>query len=148
MEGIVVRGAAVNDKLAKVTIRGVPDEPGVAAGIFHQIAAASVVVDDIIQNISLEGQTDLSFTVEETDTDAVRDVGARLVSELGAKGLEIDDSVAKVSVVGLTQVGFAMLYDVGVWDYSFDALSLLGIVLVVAPAGWLLYVERQLLAKE
>ncbi len=55
---------------------------------------------------------------------------------------------AKVSVVGLTQVGFAMLYDVGVWKQEFGILSLVGIALVVAPTGWLLYLDRQSLIEE
>jgi len=118
MEGIVVRGAALNTHLAKVTIRGVPDRPGIAAGVFGRIAEADIVVDDIIQNISLEGQTDLSFTVAQTDADAVRDVGNKLVAELGAKGVEIEDSVAKVSIVGV-----GMRSHTGVAGKMFRALA-------------------------
>jgi drug/metabolite transporter (DMT)-like permease len=54
---------------------------------------------------------------------------------------------AKVSVVGLTQVGFALLYDVGIWGHALNALSLVGILLVVAPTGWLLYAESQKLVE-
>ena len=118
MEGIVVRGAALNKSLTKVTIRGVPDKPGIAAEVFHAIAVAHVVVDDIIQNTSLEGQTDLSFTVSRSDAAETRDVAERLVRELGAKSVEVDDSIAKVSIVGI-----GMRSHTGVAERMFRALA-------------------------
>jgi drug/metabolite transporter (DMT)-like permease len=72
-------------------------------------------------------------------------IGTGVASTLGQLFLTLafaSGPPAKVSVVGLTQVGMAMLYDVGVWGHTFGLLSLLGIVLVVAPTGWLLYTER------
>lgn len=118
MEGIVVRGAALNKELVKVTIRGVPDRPGVAAEVFHTIATANVVVDDIIQNISQAGQTDLSFTVGRTDARAIREAAERVVGELGAKGVEIDEGIAKVSIVGV-----GMRSHTGVAEKMFRALA-------------------------
>ena len=55
---------------------------------------------------------------------------------------------AKVSVVGLTQVGFAMFYDVGIWGHAFNTLSLVGMLLALAPTAWLLYVESRELVEE
>ena len=118
MENIVVRGAALNRQLAKVTIRGVPDRPGIAAEVFHAIAKAKIVVDDIIQNQSSAGHTDLSFTAAETDTQAIGDVGKALVKDLGAKGVEIDSNIAKVSIVGV-----GMRSHTGVAETMFRALA-------------------------
>jgi len=118
MEGIVVRGAALTKDLAKVTIRTVPDTPGVAARIFHQIAAANVVVDDIIQNISSDGQTDMSFTVALSDADQVAEVANRLVREIGAQAVEFDKQVSKVSIVGV-----GMRSHTGVAEKMFKALA-------------------------
>ena len=118
MERIVVRGAALNKNLAKVTIRGVPDRPGIAAEMFHAIASANIVVDDIIQNISSDGRTDVSFTVAQTEADAVSEVAARLVKELPAGGFEIDKNVAKVSIVGV-----GMRSHTGVAEKMFKALA-------------------------
>jgi aspartate kinase len=118
MEGIVVRGAAMTRELAKVTIRAVPDTPGIAAKIFHEIAAANIVVDDIIQNVSNEGQTDLSFTVAETDADDVSDVAHRLAKEIGAGAVEFDKNISKVSIVGV-----GMRSHTGVAEKMFKALA-------------------------
>ncbi len=118
MEGIVVRGAALTKDLAKVTIRAVPDTPGVAARIFHQIAAANVVVDDIIQNTSSDGQTDMSFTVALDDADQVAEVANRLVREIGAQAVEFDKQVSKVSIVGV-----GMRSHTGVAEKMFKALA-------------------------
>jgi aspartate kinase len=118
MEGIVVRGAAMTRDLAKVTLRAVPDRPGAAAEIFHKIAAANIVVDDIIQNISREGQTDLSFTVALADIEDVIDVANGLAKELGAGAVEIDKNISKVSIVGV-----GMRSHTGVAQKMFKALA-------------------------
>ncbi len=118
MEGIVVRGAAMTRDLAKVTLRSVPDRPGAAAEIFHQIASANIVVDDIIQNISREGQTDLSFTVALADIEDVIDVANGLTKELGAGAVEIDKNISKVSIVGV-----GMRSHTGVAQKMFKALA-------------------------
>ncbi len=118
MEQITVRGAALTKDLAKVTIRSVPDQPGVAAKIFHQIAAANAVVDDIIQNVSREGTTDVSFTCAVGDLPAIVEVASELVKELGAQEVMTDDRVAKVSVVGV-----GMRTHTGVAERMFEALA-------------------------
>ena len=118
MEGIVVRGAALTKDLAKVTIRAVPDTPGVAARVFHRIAAANVVVDDIIQNTSSDGQTDISFTVALGDADEVAEVANRLVREIGAQDVDFDKQVSKVSIVGV-----GMRSHTGVAEKMFKALA-------------------------
>ena len=118
MEGIVVRGAALTKSLTKVTIRGVPDRPGVAAEIFHNIAAASIVVDDIIQNISLAGSTDLSFTIAGSETDATGELCKLLAEKIGAQGIEMDSDISKVSIVGV-----GMRSHTGVAETMFRALA-------------------------
>lgn len=118
MEDIVVRGAALNRDLAKVTLRDVPDRPGIAAEVFQTIAAENIVVDDIIQNQSKEGHTDLSFTVAGADVAGVEALRQRLADELGAGHVEIDDHIAKVSVVGV-----GMRSHTGVAQKMFRALA-------------------------
>jgi aspartate kinase len=122
MEAITVRGAALVRDLAKVTIRGVPDKPGVAARIFHAIAAANIVVDDIIQNTSLEGSTDVSFTVAAGELRAVLDTARQLVRDLEAREVVADDQVSKVSIVGV-----GMRSHTGVAERMFKALADAGI---------------------
>jgi aspartate kinase len=118
MEDIAVRGAALNRDLAKVTLRDVPDRPGMAAEVFQTIAAQDIVVDDIIQNQSKEGHTDLSFTVAGADVAGVEALRQRLADELGAGHVEIDDHIAKVSVVGV-----GMRSHTGVAQKMFRALA-------------------------
>jgi aspartate kinase len=102
MEHIVVSGAALKKDLTRVTIKSVPDHPGMAAKIFGDIAAANIAVDDIIQNVMDDNTANISFTVEHGDLHDIRPVVDRLCKELGAKTLPIYQSdVAKVSVVGV-----------------------------------------------
>lgn len=122
MEAITVRGAALVRDLAKVTIRGVPDQPGVAARIFHAIAAANVVVDDIIQNVSRQGAADVSFTVTKDELATAMDTSRRIAQELGAGDVVADDKVSKVSVVGI-----GMRTHTGVAQRMFKALADAGV---------------------
>ena len=85
---------------AKVTIRDVPDQPGVAAEVFGTLAEANVNVDMIIQNVSEEGTTDISFTTPKDDLPRARRAVAAVVEELGARDWSLDESIAKVSLVG------------------------------------------------
>ena len=101
MEQIVVSGVSLQKDEAKVTIRDVPDKPGVAATIFTRISDANVNVDMIVQNISRTGFTDLSFTVGRGDLSRVLRVARRVASEVKAGKVIHNDEVAKVSVVGL-----------------------------------------------
>jgi aspartate kinase len=101
MERLVVSGVTYNKQEAKVTIFGVPDRPGVAARIFIPISEAGIVVDVIVQNVSIKGHTDVTFTVQRRELSKVMPIVETLVSELGAGGATSDDSIAKVSVIGL-----------------------------------------------
>jgi aspartate kinase len=85
---------------AKVTVTGVPDRPGVAAHLFRALADRKVNVDTIVQNTSLHGTTDISFTVPKVDLDLSLQTVAFLVPEIGAVEVTSDDTIAKVSLVG------------------------------------------------
>src|SRR5688500_17520346 len=81
MEHIVVSGAALKKDLARVTIKNVPDRPGVAARIFSDIAAANIVVDDIIQNVMDDNTANISFTVEHGDLHDIKPVVDRITAD-------------------------------------------------------------------
>ena len=95
-----VRGLAADTKVAKVTMVAVPDKPGIARSVFDPLSASNINVDMIVQNISHDGTTDLSFTTSRVDLAAARPVLEKIRAEIGARALEIDESVAKVSIVG------------------------------------------------
>ena len=101
MEDVLVRGVAADKNQAKVTVQALPDKPGVAAELFEKIAAASVNVDMIVQNVSEEGSTDLSFTVPKDDLSKAHQLIEKLSQDLGAKGATYDENIAKVSIVGV-----------------------------------------------
>src|SRR5436190_6132768 len=119
MEHIVVSGAALKRDLIRVTIKQVPDRPGIAAHIFGDIAAANIVVDDIIQNVMDDNTATISFTVEHGDLHDIKPVCDRLISELGGKTMPIYHAdLAKVSVVGV-----GMRTHTGVAQRMFKALA-------------------------
>ena len=95
-----VRGLAHDRNVAKVTLVGVPDRPGVARAVFDPLAEAGINVDMIVQNVGHGGATDLSFTVPRAELAKARKVLDPVVRELGARELTTDASVAKVSIVG------------------------------------------------
>lgn len=95
-----VRGLAADTKVAKVTMVAVPDKPGIARSVFDPLSAANINVDMIVQNVSHDGTTDLSFTTSRVDLAAARPVLEQIRAAIGARALEIDESVAKVSIVG------------------------------------------------
>ena len=95
-----VRGLAVDKGVAKVTMVAVPDRPGIARAVFDPLAASGANVDMIVQNVSHDGTTDLSFTMSRTDLAAARAQLEQVRAAIGARALEIDESVAKVSIVG------------------------------------------------
>lgn len=101
MERLVVSGVTYNRNEAKVTIFGVDDVPGVAARIFGPMSDAGLVVDVIVQNVSREGHTDVTFTVARGDLPRALEIAERLAAELPARGVTSDATIAKVSVVGL-----------------------------------------------
>src|ERR1700689_3423472 len=118
MEHIVVSGAALKKELIRVTIKNVPDHPGIAARIFGDIAAANIVVDDIIQNVMDDNTANMSFTVEHGDLADIRPVVDKLVKELGDKSAATYQAgLAKVSVVGV-----GMRVHTGVAQRMFKAL--------------------------
>jgi aspartate kinase len=101
MEHIVVSGAALKKDLTRVTVKSVPDKPGVAAKIFGEIAAANIVVDDIIQNVMDDNTANISFTVEHGDLADIRPVVDQLCRDLGAVSPIYQSDLSKVSVVGV-----------------------------------------------
>ena len=110
MEQAVVRGIAHDASESKVTVYGVPDTPGVAASLFEPLAAAGVNVDMIVQNVSHDGSTDISFTVPSASVELARSEAEAVAMSVGAGGVSIDDSIGKVSVVGIgmkTESGIA-----------------------------------------
>ena len=100
MEEPIVRGVAHDVSEAKVTIHGVPDRPGVAAAIFEQLAEAGINVDMIVQNVSIKGVTDISFTVPKAQIEPSRRLTEETATEVGAAGVDFDTNIAKVSLVG------------------------------------------------
>ncbi len=101
MEQVLVRGIAHNFDEVKFTIHHVPDRPGVAAAIFTAIAGKGINVDMIIQNISEEGLTNLSFTISTEDIEKTTDIEKTIMEVSGAERVSRDDNIAKVSVVGV-----------------------------------------------
>ncbi len=119
MEDIVVRGAALKDKLARITLKNVPDKPGIAGKVFHAIARSDIVVDDIIQTISEADGATISFTIELTDLPDAKSVCEKLAAKT-LKGAKIiyEVGLAKVSVVGV-----GMRVHTGVAEKMFGALA-------------------------
>ncbi len=101
MEDVVIRGISLERHQAKLTVAGVRDEPGNAGRIFSNIAAAHIIVDMIVQNASIGGTTDVSFTIHEDELENARTILMPVVSEVGAKRLNTASGVAKLSVVGI-----------------------------------------------
>jgi aspartate kinase len=101
MEEVVIRGISLDCHQAKLTVAGVRDEPGCAGRIFSNISAAHIIVDMIVQNASIGGTTDISFTIHEDELENARKILMPVVSEVGAKRLNTASGVAKLSVVGI-----------------------------------------------
>ncbi|HEB76289.1 MAG TPA: aspartate kinase [Nitrospirae bacterium] len=102
MEKVLVSGVAYDKNQSKITILGVPDRPGIAARLFKSIADAGIVVDMIVQNVSSDGKaTDISFTVPRPDIQKAVKITEEVVQDLGARGISVDDNIAKVSIVGV-----------------------------------------------
>ncbi len=95
-----VRGLAADTKVAKVTMVAVPDRPGIAKSIFAPLAGSVINVDMIVQNVSHNGTTDLSFTIARSDLAVARPILEKIRETIGARALEIDETVAKISIVG------------------------------------------------
>ncbi|MBU3760130.1 MAG: aspartate kinase, partial [Candidatus Omnitrophica bacterium] len=101
MEDVVVSGVALAEDEAKITIFKVPDRPGVAARLFATLSEANINIDMIIQNKTGTKTTDISFTVFKNELNRALPVVKKAVSELGAEKIDVDENIAKVSVVGV-----------------------------------------------
>jgi len=126
MERVVVRGIAHNKNEARITVEKVPDRPGIAAKIFDALADANIPVDMIVQNVSVDGYTDISFTVEKNDAAKAEKITKKVAEEIGAKGVIRDDKIAKVSIVGL-----GMRSHAGVAGKVFETLAKYGINIIM-----------------
>lgn len=122
MEQPLIAGIAYNRDEAKLTIRGVPDQPGVASTIFGQISDAHVNVDMIIQNVAQDGTTDLTFTVNRSEYTHARSILEKISAELKAREVVGDDQLAKISIVGV-----GMRSHAGIASTMFEAMATEGI---------------------
>ncbi|MEG1081386.1 MAG: aspartate kinase [Pseudomonas sp.] len=118
MEQPIISGIAFNRDEAKLTIRGVPDTPGVAFKILGPISAANIEVDMIVQNVSHDNTTDFTFTVHRNDYDKAHKVLDKTAEELNAREVVGDTNIAKVSIVGV-----GMRSHAGVASRMFEALA-------------------------
>jgi aspartate kinase len=100
MEQPVVSGVMYDKNQSKVTIQGVPDHPGIAARIFGALADAALSVDMIIQNVSADGLTDISFTLPKTDVVEATQIMKKVAAEIDAKNVSYDSNISKISIVG------------------------------------------------
>jgi aspartate kinase len=101
MEAIPVSGVALSTNEARVSITRVPDRPGIAARFFEPVAQANIVVDLIIQNTSIDGLTDLTFTVPKGDLAKTLDIVSRVAKDIGAEQVLSDEHIAKISIIGV-----------------------------------------------
>ena len=118
MERPIVSGISSIDSEAKLTIRGVPDIPGVAAKILSPISDAGIEVDVIVQNIGADNTTDFTFTVNEDDTKQAEEILKKTSTTLGGGLIDVDDDIAKISIVGR-----GMRAHAGVASKMFQALA-------------------------
>ncbi|MGH7854170.1 MAG: aspartate kinase [Candidatus Binatia bacterium] len=122
MNDVLVSGVACDRNEAKITLLRVPDRPGLAAQIFGPIAEAHIVVDMIIQNVSEDGTTDLTFTVPKADHKKALAIVEKTAAAVNAKGVKVDTDMAKISVVGV-----GMRTHAGVAAKMFEVLAREGI---------------------
>ncbi|MFM7270960.1 MAG: aspartate kinase [Actinomycetes bacterium] len=122
MEQAIVSGVTHETAEAKVTITRVPDEPGVAARLFRRLADSEINVDMIVQNVSTDGHTDISFTVPEVDLDRTLQVAEEIAGSVGASGVLADPDIARVSIVGA-----GMRTNPGVAARMFEVLAAEGV---------------------
>ena len=118
MEDIVISGVTYDKNQAKITIMQVPDRPGIAAKLFTPIGNEGIVVDMIVQNVSTEGYTDMTFTVPRTDFKKALRIIEGVAKELSAKGVTSNNHIAMVSLVGV-----GMKTHSGIASRMFSALA-------------------------
>jgi aspartate kinase len=122
LEKAIVSGVTHDVSEAKATLVAVPDTPGIAARVFRVLADAGVNIDMIVQNVSADGATDISFTLPKSDLATAKPILDQLAVDIGAKASEVDDEIAKVSLVGA-----GMKSHPGVAADMFEALAEAGI---------------------
>ncbi|MCK5912889.1 MAG: aspartate kinase, partial [Desulfuromusa sp.] len=122
METVLVSGIAFNKDEAKISIFGVPDQPGISAQIFSPLSDHNITVDMIIQNISHQGATDMTFTVPKGDCNKAVEIMEKVSEKIKARGLSSDTDISKVSIIGV-----GMRSHAGVASTMFEALSQEGI---------------------
>jgi len=118
MEKALLSGVTLNRDEAKLTMLGVPDRPGVASTILGPVAEANIEVDMILQNMGADGTTDFTFTVHRNDFDMAMSILERISSDLGARAIEGDNRIAKISIVGV-----GMRSHAGIASRMFAALA-------------------------
>lgn len=122
MEKVLVRGIALDENIAKISILEVPDKPGIAFRLFTSLAVANIHVDMIVQNVNRTAVNDISFTVNVDELQDAVEVSQKFAFEVGAQKVEFDQGVAKLSVVGTGVVAnaeiaskfFESLYELGI----------------------------------
>ncbi|HSH68827.1 MAG TPA: aspartate kinase [Deferrisomatales bacterium] len=130
MEQLTVAGVAYDRKEAKISVRGVPDRPGIAAQLFGALAAQNIVVDMIVQDVGEGGQASMTFTVPQADLKRALTVIEPVARELGSAQVVSDTSIAKISVVGV-----GMRSHAGVASRMFEVLAREGInVLMISTS--------------
>jgi len=122
MEKVVVSGVTYNKDEAKISVIRVPDKPGIAAKLFAPLTKANINVDMIVQNISHDGFTDLTFTVAKGDFKKALQLVQKTAKEIKAKDVLSDTNIAKVSIVGA-----GMRSHAGVASLAFETMSKEGI---------------------
>lgn len=118
IEQLVVSGVTHDINQARITLKKVPDQPGIAAKIFSPLAEGGILVDMIIQNTRAGGQTDLTFTVPKADYQQAMQIGRQVAERIGAEEVYGDTNIAKVSVIGV-----GMKNHSGVASLMFNALA-------------------------
>ena len=122
VEAPLVSGVAYDKNEAKITVVGIPDRPGIASKLFTPISEANINVDMIVQNISAEGHTDLTFTVPKSDFKKALEIVKKIAKDIEARNVIADENIAKVSVIGV-----GMRSHSGIAAKMFDLLSKEGI---------------------
>lgn len=122
METVLVSGISYNKNEAKISVMRVPDKPGIAAALFSPLSAASITVDMIIQNVSHEGFTDMTFTVPRTDFKKALLIVEESAKKIGAEAVKTDENIAKVSIIGV-----GMRSHSGIASKMFETLSREGV---------------------
>ena len=122
MERLLVSGVTYDKNEAKIAVRHLKDEPGIAARLFQPIADANINVDMIVQNVSEEGYTNLTFTVPRNEVKQAVQIVKKLIQEFEGASVETDEEIAKISVIGV-----GMRTHAGVAADAFTSLAEAGI---------------------